>query len=1093
MNYNPDNLQRIRAIDETFTAYKHLADVEQRGRFLMRSEVPYNHFVGFNRAEVIPLLTRGNNPPALHECIDGLRPFRLCFDIEREVDAVYDPVAYHAHCNAYAQETENLVAMLEGREPKQVPPIITTAEMFYSATVTAIKEQITRAIYDSLRFCVEGALMGAMSYAMDLGEDGAPIIAAPIYDAITIAPQDIAVFDSSCIMPRDIDGKTYPPKISFHVIFTKVFMCDYHEGRRVTDAVAQSLAEYPYTKPLADAIDRQVIRSNFFMRIPGSAKPREPSRILQAFGIPNKTLPEESTHMLLQQNIANIRDCVCVSSGEQPIRADIVRADAPDVIAQIIAKYPAYFVGYDFVGISYNIFRFTRVGDTPECTFCKRVHTNDNAVYVLYKHGRFYLKCRRMPRDRPHGIELKLADDVVIEADVLPQHLDRMRIVTARSFPSRTMAIDEEYIGELLAAEIIKHRTLLIKSPMGSGKTYALKSMIQMLETEPQKILMVSFRRAFTLEKAAELGFDHYLNYPSVDLPTTPARFICQYESFYRLDADYRPTVLIIDEIESINEQIQSFQDFGGLAYEALARLQEYVNAADYLVVMDANLSESSAKYFINERRNTSPLVIVNEFKRRRDVKCYASEANLTATIRERAQTTRVGVCSDSRTYLQSLEKMLIADGIPAEQIKVVTSDNSEEFQREIKAAGNITELVKRYRVFGYNTTLLAGISIEDAELSEQFACFIENFITPTGAFQLVGRVRAMTTLHIYAAPQNTVPTTFDQELARTFCLKSTSFLDMLRVGRKLTPLPRMLARNRVTTNNARGRLIESILALWQDSGAVISIIDRAAGTKSARANFTEIRGARDERIAQANMNGEGVFDKKLKDTLMTYDITTNIKPARDMVTKLQKRANIRAWRGLKLINENGSLAATREYINSALTMRERLLDSDFKNLAKQAQVMLERNNHMREVLNAINKLEAFGVDMAAANFTMPALAAADYERVIKQVTGEEVVKYAARKLNTELEHTFGIKITSTTRTKKGRGGYMVQQTDAAVFIYAAPPTSPDGPHKWFVRPHYEHIVAGLPPALAEPALAPEWAAGEPENVARVDPIEPAE
>lgn len=1087
-NYNYDNngVARVRAHDQSFGVYFHLSETpdDSHYEFLMRNENPRNHFVTFTRPDTVALLTCNGNPPSLHEVIDGRRPFRLCFDIEKEIDITCNMDEFFSEFNAQRQEDEDLDAELCGRVPVQLAPVQVTAEMFYAAKVTPLRDAFVQHIQANLVDAVNMTINNHFASRMTLDDRGHPIETEET-EVPFLTAADIMLFDSSAICPRMICGTAHKPKLSFHVIFARLFVCDCDEGIAITHAVADYLSESVETRELASAIDKKVIKSLFMLRIPGAAKPDEPMRILQAYGAPVRTVAANYMHALVQQGVQNINLAVCVRGQRAPERvlhaAEMI--NAPEVVATLVARYPDYFAGYAFLSFEHNIIRFMRVGETSECVFCKRVHDNDNAAYILVKHGRYYLRCRRVPRGQPHGLELRLADFVGINPEEFPEHLRRMKIITAQSYPSRTVCINQEFIGFTINEQLERTSTVLIRSPMGTGKTYALKTVIEQIEATPQTIMMISFRRAFTLEKAAELKFDHYLNYPDKELPESPARFICQYESLYRMHEDYTPSVLIIDEIESINEQIQSFQLNGGLALEALARLHYYVKNAEYVIVMDANLSQSSANYFIKERARDRPVIVVNEFKREREVTAYGCEANLTGVIRARAQLARVGVCSDSRTYLQSLEKMLVADGIPAEQIKIVTSDNATEFQQEIIAAGSITELVKRYRVFGYNTTLLAGISIEDAELSEQYACFTENFITPTAAFQLIGRIRAMTTLGIFIAQQRVVPITFDQEVARTFCLKSMSFADMLRAGRKLTPLPRMLARHRVRMNNARARLLESILALWHDTGARINYVAGAAGDASARVHFNATREVRAQKIAAASCKGTNTFDKKLNDIVITYglhDVVSDKRPLPvDLVTQLQKPARVSAWKGLTYLNHMGDLNSLR------VSAQDRLSATSAAS-AENAQVTLANNDACKDIVACVTALELFGADMASCLFETPVKTHEEYSALIKQISGSDDVQYAARKLNTQLEHTFGVKIASTTRTKKGRGGYKVVPIADSIFGYH------DG--RW--RLNYAvakkaeinaELAAGAD--LAHLAEVPVEVPVE-ENVARVEPME---
>lgn len=180
----------------------------------------------------------------------------------------------------------------------------------------------------------------------------------------------------------------------------------------------------------------------------------------------------------------------------------------------------------------------------------------------------------------------------------------------------------ERLFGKQLAAWIRgDYKALCIKSPMGTGKSYMLKRLINEHFTG-KTVLFVTYRQTLAYEhqrKLESLGFVNYLDVPKngfalADRAKYP-RVICQYDSLRRLSREENMSpyfdLVVLDEAESllrhsVSPSVRTPQD-------QHANFEGVVAIARQVMFLDAFLGELTSRFLVNIA--ISARTVINHFR----------------------------------------------------------------------------------------------------------------------------------------------------------------------------------------------------------------------------------------------------------------------------------------------------------------------------------------------------------------------------------------------------------------------------------------------------------------------------------------------
>lgn len=841
---NQESINLIKTVDAEFMAGNKLSDININAKYVYRCEYPYNHYVSFFQPILISKL-----PPTLHEHYDRTKPIRLAFDIER---------AY----NAELIEKAVKIYKERGGQPARLRDILEQHFIELVGVYTIYIDRIIRARY-----------LGKFMQALD-GSKKKKVQEADLVP--TVLESFRYVPDNYLSAVKQKGYSALPAKFSCHIIYKDVWLIDSREAGQICEAVFEEMSKE--LKGLASRIDR-AIYSHVNFRAYGCSKKEEPERILRQLG----------------EIDVYIRDEFNLQRGQQPThvmpykkrkeaKPEEEQQQRDDEFAELIEYNAELLRGYRLERQSGKYIRL-RGEDAAICPICERSHGSGAQNYIQRAKYGYVFRCGHPDSKGKAGIIMRRPVHAVEYEQHAPALLRGMDIHPAEE-TENTVILNKKYIEDELAVEYARGSNLLfVSSPMGTGKTFALRKFLEVCGT--QSVCMLSFRKAFTVEKAKDLGLESYLDLDKkIDGAKTP-RVIIQVEALARLMPDFKPNILIIDEMESIMEQINKVR--GDMHAAAMDTFKRVVASARTIVVMDANLTTASIKYFTRVRQDLAFRIIMNTY-RHTDIaaKVYGHTSEVVDEfvnfVEKRGP---AAMCSDSKAVLDDTRDRLIRKGIPADQIFVASSETAEERKRLVDEHGNITVMVGNYRAFLYNTTILAGVSIEDPTKRHLFAVFMSNFITPLAACQLIGRVRCVETLHIAANNIEIVPrkkSTHIGILMRTTC--DNLFANAKELPAYVPSLLRLYAKNMAAREFGQATLLQCVVVLLARHGYAIEFMPigrhrKLIGSlvKARDAELDRIIAAPDTEFARAKFN-QITYDGHVPQYLHKYLTKADIKMA---------------------------------------------------------------------------------------------------------------------------------------------------------------------------------------------------------------------
>lgn len=238
-----------------------------------------------------------------------------------------------------------------------------------------------------------------------------------------------------------------------------------------------------------------------------------------------------------------------------------------------------------------NLIKLRRIRPS-ECPMCKSIHETANAYLYIdtYSGDSIYYKC----------YECKTRRKSVFIGALHPDESYRPEIAfNINSTPNETY--ESEYVRPISEA-LLKHKTLLLQSPMGTGKTRAIIQHV--IQHNHSRIIIISCRQIFSQTCVNEYNtkvpithckFMNYLDFPHKKYLGDIPRICIQVESLHRLLDLLRQIsiygLVILDEFESSRTQFSSNETLHNpvMVCEVFHMLMK---TAPLVIVTDAFLSE---------------------------------------------------------------------------------------------------------------------------------------------------------------------------------------------------------------------------------------------------------------------------------------------------------------------------------------------------------------------------------------------------------------------------------------------------------------------------------------------------------------------
>lgn len=448
-----------------------------------------------------------------------------------------------------------------------------------------------------------------------------------------------------------------------------------------------------------------------------------------------------------------------------------------DVLEEIEKYIPADFSVRD---ISRNLVILDRK-KPGYCEICNRVHEHDGGMMILVRKilngvqeptAKLYFKCRQSPKgskklmakleissattttkkkkEKSNYLEWKTNKIIDMVKELRESITDKPSGETVGTNGKKCINISSPLLPSFAELCVDERDITIIRSPMGSGKTYQLLKYIEETESKIGRnlnIVMVSFRQSFTENKVLDF---HAIDYRSTVGPIRVSEkpVIIQFDSLKRLVLDKTCPVidlLILDESESIFNQMTNNLMSDNNSVLCMNNFVKLVNISAKTIAMDANdtgrterlLSFIKGSGSINLVNNS---VLLNKY----DVEIYQNHTQLTKKVLDLVSSGKRLVIPCLKRKKANILAEKIRSDYPGKIVKLYTSESTPEEKAELS---DVNTHWKSCDVLIYTSTISAGISF-DVENHFDYLCgfFNNHTIDYMSATQMLNRVRSIST-----------------------------------------------------------------------------------------------------------------------------------------------------------------------------------------------------------------------------------------------------------------------------------------------------------------------------------------------------------
>ena len=315
---------------------------------------------------------------------------------------------------------------------------------------------------------------------------------------------------------------------------------------------------------------------------------------------------------------------------------------------------------------------------------------------------------------------------------------------------------EDKYVKPLIE-HLENHRTIILKSHLGTGKTVAImgskdKDIKGVLSLYLDKrVLFVSARKSFTafaLNECINQGIPMQ-SYEGLDeLSKRPLLFV-QVESLWKLESGFQPyDLVVLDESESILKQLNSADTHKENLIANHVMLERIVASASRCILMDAFISNRSLE-FANTLRSFWPLYIENTFQP------YKREAIelINGSVKDKRVPAQGAFVDRILTAIKDKKRIVIIWGsrktgleFEKEHLQGIAyqyyhSGSTPEVRETLS---NVNESWKDLKVLMYTSTITVGISYTGPEFDEAFLWGCAGAAGPRDIAQALLRVRSL-------------------------------------------------------------------------------------------------------------------------------------------------------------------------------------------------------------------------------------------------------------------------------------------------------------------------------------------------------------
>jgi len=285
------------------------------------------------------------------------------------------------------------------------------------------------------------------------------------------------------------------------------------------------------------------------------------------------------------------------------------------------------------------------------------------------------------------------------------------------SLKPNTTYLNQRYLTPELFTKHFKSRLLAVQSEKGTGKTSNLIEAYfkNNLITDDMNILLISSRRTFGAKLLGDLdkyGFKLYSDFEEQYI--THNRIICQIDSLLRLDRS-KYHIIIVDECESVARYMTSNHfTKNNKASMIINMYQSYLNSADNVYILDADLSDRCVNYYqkVMGLNNDELSVIVNDFQLYKDytVKYMRFNDWVNLIMNDIEENKKLVIPMASNSKAKDLRDMIV-EKYPQKRILFLNREVDDK--EKINIVKTVDDQWSRYDIVIYTPSVCMGVSYD--------------------------------------------------------------------------------------------------------------------------------------------------------------------------------------------------------------------------------------------------------------------------------------------------------------------------------------------------------------------------------------------
>jgi len=285
------------------------------------------------------------------------------------------------------------------------------------------------------------------------------------------------------------------------------------------------------------------------------------------------------------------------------------------------------------------------------------------------------------------------------------------------SIKKNTTIINQRYLTPELFTKHFNSRLLAVQSEKGTGKTSNLIEAYfkNGLIMDDMNILLISSRRTFGAKLLGDLdkyGFKLYSDFE--DQYITHNRIICQVDSLLRLDKN-KYHIIIVDECESVARYMTSNHfTKNNKATMIINMYQSYLNSADNVYILDADLSDRCINYYqkVMGLEDDQFAIIINEYQLYKDYTVNYLRFNdwVNLIINHLKDNKKLVIPMASNSRAKDLRD-LIVEKYPNKKLLFLNRDVDDK--EKINIVKTVDEQWTKYDIVIYTPSVCMGVSYD--------------------------------------------------------------------------------------------------------------------------------------------------------------------------------------------------------------------------------------------------------------------------------------------------------------------------------------------------------------------------------------------